>query len=154
MKRALQVAAVAVLAAVVGGAAAQAVTADGGQLYATHCASCHGADRFGGTGPALLPESLERLRKPAAADAIANGRIATQMPAFGATLAKTDIDALSYREDSLDLKISAPSLAVLSQLSQLIGKQGMTAEIESSQPVAGGVEAHIRLRGQTAKAHP
>ena len=94
MKRALQVAAVAVLAAVVGGAAAQAVTADGGQLYATHCASCHGADRFGGTGPALLPESLERLRKPAAADAIANGRIATQMPAFGATLAKTDIDAL------------------------------------------------------------
>jgi mono/diheme cytochrome c family protein/DNA-binding beta-propeller fold protein YncE len=94
MKRALQVAAVAVLAAVVGGAAAQAVTADGGQLYATHCASCHGADRFGGTGPALLPESLERLRKPAAADTIANGRIATQMPAFGATLAKTDIDAL------------------------------------------------------------
>ncbi|HWG70357.1 MAG TPA: type II secretion system protein GspL [Steroidobacteraceae bacterium] len=71
-----------------------------------------------------------------------------------ATAPKTDIDALSYREDSLDLKISAPSLAVLSQLSQLIGKQGMTAEIESSQPVAGGVEAHIRLRGQTAKAHP
>ena len=27
------------------------------QLYQTHCASCHGADRLGGMGPALLPEN-------------------------------------------------------------------------------------------------
>jgi general secretion pathway protein L len=68
---------------------------------------------------------------------------------------KTDIDALSYREDSLDMKVTAPSLAALSQLSQLIGKQGMTAEIQSSTPVAGGVEAHIQIRGHahTAPAH-
>jgi type II secretion system protein L len=66
---------------------------------------------------------------------------------------KTDIDALSYREDALDLKVNAPSLAALSQLSQLIGKQGMSAEIQSSTPVAGGVEAHIQLRGQTKVQH-
>jgi general secretion pathway protein L len=66
---------------------------------------------------------------------------------------KTDIDALSYREDSLDMKVSAPSLAALSQLSQYIGKQGMTAEIQSSTPVASGVEAHMQLRSQTARAH-
>jgi general secretion pathway protein L len=66
---------------------------------------------------------------------------------------KTDIDALSYREDSLDMKVSAPSLAALSQLSQLIGKQGMTAEIQSSTPVANGVEAHIQLRSQNSRAH-
>ena len=66
---------------------------------------------------------------------------------------KTDIDALSYREQGLDMKVSAPSLAALSQLSQYIGKQGMTAEIQSSTPVAGGVEAHIQLRSQTARAH-
>jgi general secretion pathway protein L len=66
---------------------------------------------------------------------------------------KTDIDALSYREDSLDMKVSAPSLAALSQLSQFVGKQGMTAEIQSSTPVASGVEAHIRLRGQASRAH-
>ena len=66
---------------------------------------------------------------------------------------KTDIDALSYREDSVDMKVRAPSLAALSQLSQFIGKQGMSAEIQSSTPVAGGVEAHIQLRGQTARAH-
>ncbi len=44
------------------------------------------------------------------------------------------------------MKVSAPSLAALSQLSQFIGKQGMTAEIQSSTPVAGGVEAHVQLR--------
>ena len=66
---------------------------------------------------------------------------------------KTTIDALSYRENSLDLKVSAPSLAALSQLSQFIGKQGMTAEIQSSTPVANGVEAHIQLRGQKSGSH-
>ena len=66
---------------------------------------------------------------------------------------KTDIDALSYREESLDMKVSAPSLAALSQLSQYIGKQGMTAEIQSSTPVAKGVEAHIQLRSATSRAH-
>jgi general secretion pathway protein L len=66
---------------------------------------------------------------------------------------QTNIDALSYREESLDMKLTAPSLASLSQLSQLIGKQGMTAEIQSSTPVAGGVEAHIQLRSQAPKAH-
>ncbi len=27
-------------------------------LYRQHCAACHGADRLGAMGPALLPESL------------------------------------------------------------------------------------------------
>jgi len=66
---------------------------------------------------------------------------------------KTDIDALSYREDSLDMKVSAPNLAAISQLSQFIGKQGMTADIQSSTPVANGVEAHIQLRSQSSRAH-
>jgi general secretion pathway protein L len=66
---------------------------------------------------------------------------------------KTEIDAFSYREESLDMKVSAPSLAAISQISQVIGKQGVTAEIQSSTPVAGGVEAHIQLRGQGSKAH-
>ncbi|MEP6548107.1 MAG: type II secretion system protein GspL [Gammaproteobacteria bacterium] len=68
-----------------------------------------------------------------------------------AMIPKTTIDALSYREESVDMKLTAPSLAALSQLSQLIGKQGMTAEIQSSTPVAGGVEAHLQLRSQDPK---
>jgi general secretion pathway protein L len=67
---------------------------------------------------------------------------------------KTSIDALSYREESLDMKVTAPSLAAISQLSQVVAKQGMTAEIQSSTPIAGGVEAHLQLRGKTARARP
>ena len=30
-------------------------------LFKEHCASCHGETRLGGTGPALIPESLARI---------------------------------------------------------------------------------------------
>ena len=36
--------------------------ADPGADYASHCAACHGADRLGGTGPALIPETRGRLK--------------------------------------------------------------------------------------------
>lgn len=64
-------------------------------LYATHCASCHGADRFGGMGPALLPENLERLKRADAVAVIAQGRAATQMPGFADKLSAAEIEALA-----------------------------------------------------------
>ncbi len=64
-------------------------------LYAQHCAVCHGADRLGGMGPALLPENLGRLSRAATQEVIANGRHATQMPAFAATLSAAQIEALT-----------------------------------------------------------
>ena len=72
-----------------------AVAADTPALYGQHCASCHGASRLGGMGPALLPESLERLKRKDAVATIRDGRAATQMPAFGAALSAAEIDALS-----------------------------------------------------------
>lgn len=65
------------------------------KLYADHCASCHGVERLGGIGPALLPENLERLRQPAAAQVIAKGRMATQMPPFGDKLSESEVQALA-----------------------------------------------------------
>ncbi|MFO1046667.1 MAG: cytochrome D1 domain-containing protein [Geminicoccaceae bacterium] len=64
-------------------------------LYVTHCAACHGADRLGAIGPALLPESLGRLKPEATAAVIRDGRPATQMPGFAATLSESDITALA-----------------------------------------------------------
>ncbi len=64
-------------------------------LYARHCAACHGEGRLGGTGPALIPEALGRMRGPALETVIAAGRTATQMPGFGGTLAGPDIAALA-----------------------------------------------------------
>lgn len=76
-------------------ALATPVAADeAGALYAAHCAECHGGDRLGGIGPALLPENLGRLRRPAAAAVIAEGRAATQMPAFGDRLDSAQIETL------------------------------------------------------------
>jgi len=68
---------------------------DAEKLYATHCLSCHAPNRLGGMGPTLLPESLERLKKPAATKIITEGSPATQMPAFGGTLKPDEIQALT-----------------------------------------------------------
>ncbi len=80
------------LAATVGLAHA---AADPERLYETHCLSCHAPNRLGGMGPALLPESLARLKKPDAIQAIADGLPATQMPAFKTLLQPDEIEALA-----------------------------------------------------------
>ena len=63
-------------------------------LYQHHCASCHGADRLGGIGPALLPENLKRLKKKTAIRVISDGRVATQMPAFNGKLNREQVESL------------------------------------------------------------
>ena len=76
-------------------AAASSGQAGAAALYQEHCAACHGAQRVGGMGPALLPESLERLRKPEAAKVIAQGRVATQMLGFAGQLDAAQIAAIT-----------------------------------------------------------
>lgn len=74
--------------------AGMAGAADVSSLYQQHCASCHGVDRLGASGPALLPESLERLKKTEALDTATQGRVATRMPGFAGKLAKDELQAL------------------------------------------------------------
>jgi mono/diheme cytochrome c family protein len=78
---------------------------DAGRLYSQHCANCHGADRLGIAGPALLPENLGRLHKEEALQVIRDGRPATQMPPFGNQLDAGMIDAL------VDFIYTAPDVA-------------------------------------------
>jgi len=63
-------------------------------LYKQHCASCHGEDRLGLMGPALLPENLKRLRQNKALTVVKEGRVATQMPSFSAQLNDQQIQSL------------------------------------------------------------
>jgi len=63
-------------------------------LYERHCASCHGANRLGGMGPALLPENLSRLKKPQAARMIRESRPGVQMPAFAQQISNEEISRL------------------------------------------------------------
>jgi mono/diheme cytochrome c family protein len=78
-----------------GGVYAADATPGADRLYAQHCASCHGNDRLGQIGPALLPENLARLKRPEALATIKAGRAATQMPAFGDKLKDGEIEALA-----------------------------------------------------------
>ncbi|MCW8843174.1 MAG: nitrite reductase, partial [Rhodobacteraceae bacterium] len=68
---------------------------DGAEIYRDQCASCHAETRLGGTGPALIPEALTRLRGAKLIDIIAYGRVATQMPAFEHTLSQDEIAAVA-----------------------------------------------------------
>ena len=55
-------------------------------FYQQHCAACHGPGRLGMTGPALLPESLARLRKPEAVKVIV-AMLPLAMEAVGVVMA-------------------------------------------------------------------
>lgn len=78
----------------VGTAAADAAFEQTDALYQKLCAECHGAERLGAMGPALLPQNLKRLRQSKAIEVIANGRLATQMPAFGDQIDTKQIEQL------------------------------------------------------------
>ncbi len=67
---------------------------DAAKLYRDNCATCHGAGRLGGSGPALIPQTLHRLRGPKLADVITKGRVATQMPGFAGKLNDSELSAL------------------------------------------------------------
>jgi len=68
---------------------------DAAALYQAKCAACHGGDRLGAIGPALLPDNLGRLSVAGAERVIRSGREATQMPAFGGELDDASIKSLA-----------------------------------------------------------
>mgnify|MGYP001307791015 FL=1 len=68
---------------------------DAPALYQQHCASCHGVQRTGLMGPALLPESLERTRPAEVLRVITEGRQATQMAGYAGQLSGAEIKAIA-----------------------------------------------------------
>jgi general secretion pathway protein L len=92
-----------------------------------------------------MQSRLDRIRKAGGGPEYFLRSLQALSGAVGST-PKTSIDALSYREQSMDMKVMAPNLAAISQLSQYITKQGLSASIQSSTPVANGVEAHLQVR--------
>ncbi len=90
--------AVAILLALAQSAAANAVPdeapIDASALFQQYCAECHGSDRLGGTGPALIPDNFSRLEPEAARGVILNGRPASQMLGFADRLTAAQAQAL------------------------------------------------------------
>ncbi|MDA7948569.1 MAG: nitrite reductase [Hyphomicrobiaceae bacterium] len=122
-------------------------------LYKEHCASCHGADRLGGQGPALLPQNLKRLRKKKALRVIASGRAATQMPAFKETLNKDQIAALAeYVYTPLD-HVPAWGAAQITG-SHVVHKQELVeGNAKTAEPVYGADPLNVFLVVEAGDHH-
>lgn len=74
------------------GGSPDAADIDAAAIFSARCARCHGADRSGNNGPALLPESLTQSSSVYEAT-ITNG--SGPMPAFGSRLSADEISALA-----------------------------------------------------------
>ncbi len=93
----------ALLATVVAGLPMAAV-ADPAEDYTNLCADCHGENRLGAQGPALIPETLKRMRGPKIEAVIRDGRVATQMPGYSEELTAEAITELAaYLKTPLDV---------------------------------------------------
>ena len=97
-----------------------------------------------------MQDRLDRIRKSGAGPQYFLRALQTLSSALAST-PKTTITSLSYRDQSLEMTVNTPSLGALSQLSQLVAKEGLSAEIQSSNPVASGVEAHLQIRTQGSR---
>jgi general secretion pathway protein L len=97
-----------------------------------------------------MQSRLDRIRKAGAGPEY----FLRSLQALGGALAtapETKIDAMSYHERSMDLRVTAPNLAAINQLSQFVTKQGFRADIQSSTPAANGVEANLQVRAAGAQ---
>ena len=102
---------------------------DAAALYLAHCASCHGGDRFGAIGPALLPGNLGRLGKAGAEATIRDGRPGTQMPSFKADLDDQSIKALAAYVNS------PPPTAPVWGRAQIEASRVLTPDLPAARPV-------------------
>lgn len=91
--------------------------------YKQHCAACHGAERLGAMGPALLPDNLKRLRQQKASVVIAEGRTATQMPAFKNVLDEKQRNAL------VDYIFTQPKVIPVWQEKDILASQVVTHKL-------------------------
>jgi general secretion pathway protein L len=94
---------------------------------------------------------LEKIRKAQAGPQYFLHMVQALSGATGG-LPQVNIDALNFREQTLDMKVTAANVESLSTLTQSVAKQGLTAEIQSSTPVGGGVEAHLQIRAPRTSA--
>jgi general secretion pathway protein L len=96
-----------------------------------------------------MQAQLDRIRKSGAGPQYFLHTLQVLAAAL-ATSPKARIESMSYRERSLDVKLTAPDLASLTTISQFVGKQGLTGEIQSSTPSAAGITANMQFRNPGA----
>jgi mono/diheme cytochrome c family protein/DNA-binding beta-propeller fold protein YncE len=133
------------LALAAGQAAATGIDADA--LYLEHCAVCHGAERLGGTGPALLPDNLGRLRPARATEVIAGGLPQTQMPAFHGTLGETEIAAI------VELIYTPPEVMPVWGMDEILASHRLTGVEPAAAPIHDADPMNLFVVVETGDHH-
>jgi general secretion pathway protein L len=91
-----------------------------------------------------LQTRLDRIRRSGAGPEYFLRSLQALGDALSAT-PKTSIDGMNYHEQNLEMRIDAPDLGSISQVSKLVANKGLAADIQSSTPTANGVEAHLQI---------
>jgi len=139
------VAAALALAVAVTPALATGIDAD--RLYLEHCAVCHGVERLGGTGPALLPDNLGRLRPAKAATTITDGLAQTQMPGFAATLGEAEIAAL------VELIYTPPAETPSWGMAEIAASHELTGIVPALEPIHDADPMNLFVVVETGDHH-
>ncbi len=133
------------------------VGAEGFELYRAHQQQKRVEQDLGGLVAATLPgtpiDDARRIMQSRLQQARSGGRgdemfLRTLQSVSRALVRqeKTSVDALSFRDATLDLKITAPNVDAIAQLSQSIVASGLTAEIQSSNPAGNAIEGRLQVR--------
>ena len=120
---------------------------DADRLYLEHCAVCHGAERLGGTGPALLPGNLGRLRPAKAETTITHGLAQTQMPGFAATLGEAEIAAL------VELIYTPPDAAPIWGMAEIEASHELTGTAPAAAPIHDADPMNLFVVVETGDHH-
>ncbi len=117
-------------------------------IYEKNCAQCHGKDRLGGMGPALIPQTLKRMRGPKVGSVITKGRVATQMPAFAKRLSDEQIeDLVKY------LKTPLAQVPTWSAADIAASKKMVPGYMPANKPVFNADPLNLFLIVETADHH-
>jgi general secretion pathway protein L len=92
-----------------------------------------------------MQERLDKIRKSQGGPEIFL-RITQALGGATSGLPQVNIEALSFREQTMDMKVTAADVQSLATLTQSVSKQGLSADIQSSTPAGTRVEAHLQIR--------
>jgi len=92
-----------------------------------------------------MQERLDKIRK-AQGGPESFLRIAQAVSGAIGASPQVDIEALSFREQTMDMKVTAANVQSLAALTQSVAQQGLSADIQSSTPAGSRVEAHLQIR--------
>lgn len=103
---------------------------------------------------APVPETLQvrkqvELRLAALRGSGPVGGIMSTLGTLGEALAQapgTNIEALSYRDSTTDLRVLAPSVDALDRIQQVAAERGITAEIQSANPRDAKIEGRLQFK--------